>query len=311
MAGAEVDLNIAVRSLITMAAPERSDEIADLWSRYSPSFDEASDSGRFHMEAGPYGLVLLTPRSMWISWLLAHEAWASLDCYSTMLVLLISREASRASFGRCLRAPADQVDVERQLDNIAQKVDELRFGVDLSDFEWPTTVPIPSTDRPQEASKAAPHDLACLVLAAMFLHEICHVIERDKEELSSIEREHRCDVFAQNFLMECLSSYAQREGYPKSMVASKRAIALGIWCYSIHRIVGEHESDSHPPPSARLWRMLSALELSPDDNFWIVMASLLVNQLRTANHLPASVNSTSLSDLVWELLGIVEGIKGG
>ena len=293
-----------------MAAPERSDEIADLWSQYSPSFDVASDTGRFHMEAGPFGLVLFTPRSMWISWLLAHEAWASLDCYSTMLVRVLSREAGRASFGRCLRAPADQVDVERQLDDIAQKVDELSFGVDLGDFEWPTTVPILFT-RPQEASKAAPHDLACLMVAAMFLHEVCHVIERDEEDLSSIEREHRCDAFAQDFLMEHLSSYAQREGYPKSKVATKRAIALGIWCYAIHRIVGEHESDSHPPPNARLRRMLSALELPPDDIFWIVMASLLVNQLRTANHLPASVSSTSLSGLVWELLDIVEGIEGG
>ena len=145
MAGAEVDLNIAVRSLITMAAPERSDEIEALWSQYSPSFNEAYDSGRFHMAAvPPWGLVLLTPRSMWISWLLAHEAWATLDCYSTMLVLLdLSKESVRASFGVCLRVPVDQVDVERQLDDIAQKVDELRSGVDLRDFEWPKTVPIP------------------------------------------------------------------------------------------------------------------------------------------------------------------------
>ena len=314
-AGAEVDLNIAVRSLITMAAPERSDEIADLWSRYSPSFDVASDTGRFHMEAGPFGLVLLTPRSMCISWLLVHEAWATLDCYSTMLWMLnpfLSSESVRASFGRWLHAPADQVDVENQLDDIAQKVDELRAGVDLGDFEWPTTVPILSTDRPQEASRAAPYDLACLSLAIMFLHEVRHVMEQDEaeEQLSSIEREHRCDAFAQDFLMEHLSSYAQREGYPESKVASKRAIALGIWCYTIHRIVGEHESESHPPPSARLRRMLLALELPSYDKFWIVMASLLVNQLRASNHLPASVSSTSLSDLVWELLEIVADIEG-
>lgn len=312
MAGTEVDLNIAVRSLITMAAPERSDEIADLWCRYSPSFDEACDTGSFHMEAGAFGLVVFTPRSMWISWLLTHEAWATLDCYSTMLKFLdLSRESVRASFGVRLRAFPDQVEVEAQVDDIAQKVNELRSGVDPGDFEWPKTVSIPSTNRPQEPSKAAPYDLACLMLAAMFLHEICHIIERDEEELSSIEREHRCDAFAQNFLMEHLSSYAQREGYPESKVASKRAIALGIWCYTIHRIVGKHESESHPPPSARLRRMLSAVELPLNDNFWIVMASLLVNQLRTLNHLPASVSSTSPSDLVWELLEIVEGIEGG
>ena len=101
MAGAEVDLNIAARSLITMAAPERSDEIADLWSQYSPSFDEATDTGRFYMEAGAFGLVLFTPRSMWISWLLAHEAWASLDCYSTMLWQL-GRFLSSASWRKLL-----------------------------------------------------------------------------------------------------------------------------------------------------------------------------------------------------------------
>ena len=41
MAGAEVDLNIAARSLIEMAAPERSDDIADLWTVYSPSFNRS------------------------------------------------------------------------------------------------------------------------------------------------------------------------------------------------------------------------------------------------------------------------------
>ena len=95
-----------------------------------------------------------------------------------------------------------------------------------------------------------------------------------------------------------MSTYAKCEDYPIDSVAAKRAIALGIWCYAIHRIVGEHESDSHPSPSARLRRMLSALELPANNTFWIVMASMLINQLRTANHLPSNVNSTSLSDLV-------------
>lgn len=312
MAGTEVDLNNAIRSLITMAAPERSCEIADLWSQYSPSFDEASDKGRFYLQSGPYGLVLLTPRSMWISWLLAHEAWASLNCYGTMLKLLdLSKEPIRANFTGLLRAPSDQRDVERQLDNIAQKVDELRSGIELRDFKWPIAVPFPSIKRPNDRSEAAGHDSACLLVAASFLHEIRHIIERceDEEGLSSIEREYRCDEFDREFLMANVSSYAQREGYHTRDVASKRAIALGIWCYAIHRIVGEHDSVSHPSPSAMLRRMLAALELPPDDNFWIVMASLLLNQLRVSGHLPASVNSTSLSDLVWELQWEVEGNK--
>ena len=314
MARIEMDLNIAVRSLIMMAAPERRDEIADLWSRYSPSFDEASDTGRFHMEAGPFGLVLLTPRSMWMSWLLTHEAWATLYCYSTMLMSLdLSRESVRASFGVCLRAFADQVEVEAQVDDLAQKVDELGSGVNLRDFEWPETVPIPSTDRPTEIQKAAQHDLACLVVAVMFLHELRHVMEREEaeEHLSLIEREYRCDAFAQEFLLECVGCYAHHEGYDKNKVARKRAIALGIWCYIIHRIVGEHESESHPPPSARLRKVLSALEFPREDYFWIVMASLLLNQLRALSHFPVSVNSISWADLVWELLDIVEGIEVG
>ena len=314
MAGVEVDLSIAARSLITMAAPERSDEIADLWSRYSPSFDAASDTGSFHMEAGAFGFVRFSLRSMWISWLLTHEAWATLDCYSTRLMMLdLSKESVRASFGVCLRAVADQVEVEAQVDDIAQKVNELNSGVDLSDFEWPGTMPIPSTDRPTEKLEAAQHDLAWLVVAIMFLHELRHVMEREetKEHLSSIEREYRCDAFAQGFLMECVGCYAHCEGDDKNRVARKRAIALGIWCYIIHRIVGEHKSESHPPPSARLQRVLSTLEFPQEDWFWIVMASLLLNQLRALSHFPVSVSSTSWADLVWELLDIVQGIEVG
>ena len=314
MAGTQVDWNTEVRSLIKMAAPERSDEIDDLCRRYSPLFCGASDTGRFHMEAGPYGLVLFTRRSMWMSWLLTHEAWATLHCYSTMLMSLdLCRESVRASFGVCLRALADQVEVEAQLDDLALRVDELRSGVDLCDFEWPRTVPIPSTDRPTETQKAVQHDLAWLGVAVMFLHELRHVMEREEaeEHLSLIEREYRCDAFAQRFLMECVGSYARREGHDEIRVARMRAIALGIWCYIIHRIVGEHESESHPPPSARLRRVLSALDFPQEDWFWIVMASLLLNQLRASNQFPGSVRSTSWRDLVWELLGIVEGIEGG
>ena len=293
------DLSVAVRNLITMAAPERRCDIADLWSEYSPSFDVARDTGSFRMEAGIFGLVVCTPRSLAICWMLSHEAWASLDCYSTMLAQLdLCSQAVRGSFGRCLREPLDQEDVEGRLDDIAQKIDELSSGVNLPDFEWPSTIPIPSTDRPKEIRTAAQHEIACLVLAAMFLHEVCHVIKQDHEGLTPIELEHCCDAFAQNFLTERMSTYAKCEDYPIDSVAAKRAIALGIWCYAIHRIVGEHESDSHPSPSARLRRMLSALELPANNTFWIVMASMLINQLRTANHLPINVNSTSLSDLV-------------
>jgi hypothetical protein len=304
-----VDLNAAARAIVTMAIPERSTELEELWEKHTPVFDKATDTGTFHMEAGPFGLILMTPRSMWISWLLTHEAWAALNCFGTILVILeLSPRDVWKHFGEVLRMPGDQLAAEMQADRIAVAVDELRRGIDLAEFGWPSQVPLPRDCRPIEPQTAAQHDLASLVLAAMFLHEVRHVVESgESDEVEPHQSEYRCDAFARAFFMDRISDYSASSGYDEGQVTSKRAIALGIWCYAISRIVGNNTATtSHPSTSQRLRRTLSALSIPADDKFWLVMCSLLLSQLKANGAIPSKVSSTSLRNLAWELLNIVE-----
>ena len=138
-----VDLNSSARAIVMMAVPERASELEKLWGEHSPVFDEATDTGRFHMEAGAFGLILMTPRSMWIAWLLTHEAWVALNVDGTILMILeLSTQEVWEHFGAILRLPGDQMHAEEQMDHIARSVDELRRGVDLAAFNWPDGVPI-------------------------------------------------------------------------------------------------------------------------------------------------------------------------
>ena len=307
----EENLTEAARKMVTLAVPERSDELRDLWEKYDPVFNLASDTGSFRLEGGPFRLVLMTPRSMWITWLLTQEAWAALTCYGTTLCVFrkVSRE-TRNCFGALLQTPSDQEEAENELDRYVQGVEKLREGIDLSQFRWPSENAVPSPSRPSDPIGAAVYDLACLTVAAMFLHEVHHVIElTDCVDVEAHDSEYNSDSFAKEFMMSRVGEYSTQSEDSANKVASKRAISLGIFCFAIMRIMGHNkDSESHPAPSKRLRRMLDGCDLPPEDNFWIVMCALFLSQLRSAGTLPERVTATSLDDLAWELFDIVESI---
>jgi hypothetical protein len=71
----------AVKQLILAAAPERQAEFEEIWREYSPEFSLAEDRLGFNLEAGPFGLVLFTSRTMLQIWFLGHAAWKALHAY--------------------------------------------------------------------------------------------------------------------------------------------------------------------------------------------------------------------------------------
>ena len=253
------ELNEAVRDTVTRAVPERRSELRNLWAKYNPVFETASDRGTFRLEGGVFNLVFLTPRSMWIVWLLTQEAWAAVNCYSSSLVLLQMLPRERLDrFREIIQSPADQPVAEAEMDRIAQSVDQLRSKIDISEFRWPSAEATPSSTRPDDLVGAALYDLASLAIAAMFLHEVHHLIATaEGGEIGPHSGEYNADRFAREFMMNRVQEYSDCTGDGAEEVASKRAIALGIYCFAIMRIGGENrESESHPAPTKRLRKML-------------------------------------------------------
>jgi len=77
----EQELTEAVHQLILESAPERRDELENLWNKYSPTFARASDEAGFKMEGGPWGLILFTPRTTGQIWILGFAAWRAFEAY--------------------------------------------------------------------------------------------------------------------------------------------------------------------------------------------------------------------------------------
>lgn len=302
------ELSQAAEELILAAAPERQSELAAMWNSYSPSFNDADDTGTFRLEAGPFGLVLLTPRTMAMAWLLAHEAWTALLAYGTSLKLLdmargLRLPCIRRRFGRIIAWPPDQAAAESDINSIARAVDSLASGVSLQEVDWPDEVPRPSSGRPTSVNAAAMHDLACLSIAALFLHEVQHV--RDYVDATGSadphEDEFRCDAFARSFFVDRVGAYARQHQVAEGSVLSKRAMGLSVALYVIMRLTKGKESATHPPAGERVSRMMAGLALPSSDKAFVFLASLALAELRLQTSIPGQVRSTNMRDLAIEL----------
>jgi len=84
----KVDPQSAVERLILASAPEKEPDLKRLWDLYAPQFSLIEDKPGFSLEAGPFGLVLFTNRTMLQIWLLGFAAWKAVYSYGGLLVLM-------------------------------------------------------------------------------------------------------------------------------------------------------------------------------------------------------------------------------
>lgn len=282
--------NRYIKNLILSSAPERLDEINDIWEANKPQFNIKNDDKGFTLEAGAFGLILFDHKTLAQIWLLSFSATKALTLYQGYL---LNAEISGMPFSPINLAYDDEeLKLKLEITEILRSIKELQKLDDISKFSWPSNIPSPYNGKPADLEGGMSFDLLCIGSAFCFLHELNHVILRNEQiELAEHEEEFQCDKFARNFLLENIFQYAQSEGCDLDKVKSKRCMAIAFATMVLFAATPTNQwlgSRTHPSSIERLRVLLKEVDLTSNDKLWPYLSSILI--------VVCKENSINLSD---------------
>lgn len=230
-----------MRRLFLGLAPERAEDLEQLWTKYEPQFRLFGDDGGPMLAAGAYKYVHFNHRVLRVIWVSAFAAWEAYCCAHSAIADDAPTSHSRLQ-------------------------DLLDLALEIRDAESPLTVPLRGLPEPgsfpEEAELRVPAELATFATGWAMLHEVRHLMHQqegtsyglDATPTSAHEEELSCDRYGAEFLMAKVSEYARVNSVSIEAVRSKRA--LGVYFGVVSLILLSHPhwkaSDTHPAVSARL-----------------------------------------------------------
>lgn len=299
----EEGLTQEIHGLIADAAPERKEELENLWIKYSPNFVHASDKPGFEMGGGAFGLIPFTPRTMGQIWLLGFAAWRSFEAYCPYILLCNEIAPSAMS------DVPDQAEADKALQDELQNVETLRTIESIETFAWPRNIPKTSATAATVRDRAI-IDLIKLASAYVFLHETRHVMFAAEETRPTAwEEERECDTFARKFLLEKIADYCEITNYGRESVSNKRLMGIALGAFILLEITPQENwtgTDDHPPIAARLRELVKGTDTHADINAWVYACCLLLNRLRSVGKLPETLLFSDPQDLFQKLVGLLE-----
>ncbi len=300
-------MNAATKTLISASIPERTDELNGLWDEYSPQFNLTDDKPGFCLEAGPWGLVLFTYRTVEILWLLGFASWKAMYSYST---LLFSLQVSNGVFDMAqTNAISDQPDIDKEYDRVIDAIYELANIEDSSNFKWPDGVPTPTESRPPNDEYAVVFDLIWMATAYVFLHEIQHIrLRKDGVTLSSLDEEMECDKYARELMLVKIPEYSASSGYSIDKLKTKRGKGMCLAAFLLLVITPQElwrGSRSHPSLADRISAFTTFMELPDCDSMWNYLSCLLLSHMRYHKQAPNKISYSSYKDLCMQLIALL------
>lgn len=277
------DPKVAVKAAMEGAAPERKDEIAELWSCYDPAVELAEKAGEITLNANG-DRIEIDPRTIDVFWLIGFSGWRAIESYSAHVML-------SAASGQKL---SDLFDDDEELDEVERTYRErlaaaqaLIISRDTASVAWPDDIPRPNCDRNgiSDPQYQVAFDLTALAVAYMLFHEFRHVmLDVDDERHNDLrEEELSCDVWARDFMMARLEAYGERHSHTYKEVLRKRSMGLVLAALILHEITpfwAHGGSHAYFSVGDRLRAVLSSTSLPDDDHFWVFAASVLIGIFR-------------------------------
>jgi hypothetical protein len=238
----------AAKTLFLGCAPEREDELNQLWSLLAPKFQmtgDIHDGDRIILDAGAYRYVRFNHRALRAFWIGAFAAWEG------------------------YRAVAESVDIANvSLSRLSSLLDAFEKMVtsDQSDTEpLPEGVPEPGAfaDASTDGQARAAAELATMAIGWALLHEVRHIKHQQegtgadpdgKAPEPFHKEEFACDEFATKFLLEKIEDYATSQAVEPEKVRRKRQLAIYIALFAITLLAKDHWSASlsHPAVQDRI-----------------------------------------------------------
>lgn len=279
----EENVEKEIKLLFDGVIPERDSEIKEYINKYTPYFSLCDDRSGFTIEAGSFGILKFTNRTMHMMWILGFAANQAVKSHSSLIALL-SISGSDLSTSWLNEIP-DQKQEEKKYSDLINKVFELSESNNLDTYSWPSVVPKPWEGRPLDAEGAAAFDLICMSGAYVFLHEMKHIAFSEDSNVPDKPRDEelQCDLFAKDLMLSGLPEYSESSGYPLNLLTTKRAMAI-VLAHFYMLVIAPIESwagtNSHPSISERITAMVGDLELYDNDALWLYLASLFFSHYR-------------------------------
>jgi hypothetical protein len=305
MADQTVSPKQAVIAVMNGAAPERTDDIAQLWQDYDVPVVLIEHGGRITLNADK-NRIAFDPKTMEVFWLIAFGGCKALECYSP---LVICSAASGRTIDDLIKADVGLAQVER---DYKERLAVARAFIEAPDpgaALWPPDIHRPRADRDasDDPQYRVAFDLACVAVAFALFHEFRHVmLERDNQRPKDLrEEELACDVWAREFLTAKLASYAKQHGHDYHEVMRKRSMGLALAALILHEIrpVWDHGGNRQYFSIAdRLRSMLDNTPLAENDHFAVLAASVLIGIFRQ-KHIPIDAPCMSACELTRYLIG--------
>lgn len=237
----------AIRHLFEGVAPERGEELRELWNNYNPRFNLLTDvepEGLFIFDAGAYRDVRFNHRAVRAFWLASFIAW----------------EGYRAIFEGIEANTTDLSHFREMTESFANMLKE----TDPEAVALPKGVPEPgvypdSEDFPQ---MRAASELATIATGWALLHEIHHLKHQQDGTGATVDdppdkwrsEEFSCDSFATTFLLDRVDEFASSENVSAEKVNQKRELGIyfALFALSLIGVGSWAETDSHPAIGARI-----------------------------------------------------------
>lgn len=298
-----------IKSLLDGVIPERQAEMSQYLDQYTPYFALCDDRPGFTLEAGAFGIVKFTQRTMHLMWILGFAANQALHSFSTFIAIL------RLDTGKLdtteLDEISDQSTEEAKYKELINSVYELARVINIEKFIWPKEVPKPGNQKPLDVEGAATFDLICMSGAYVFLHEMKHIaFYKDGNAPSNPhEEELECDQFARNMILDKLELYSEQSGYDLARLKSKRAMSISLalfYMFVITPLDSLSGTETHPSIKTRINSIVEGLSVSDDDILWLYMSSLFLSHLRFLNKEPLVIEFKVLKELAMSLISKIE-----
>ncbi|MHC8400313.1 phage exclusion protein Lit family protein [Pseudomonas sp. MDT1-17] len=275
--------NIEIQKLFEGVVPERLDEILGLIKTNSAQFRRVGDKSGFNLDAGAFGAIQFTQRSLDQLWLFGFSGIFALHCYAGIAFLAKNDELT-FSLNEIESLP-DQKAADDRFSSLIDIIGRLNSVESEYDFTWPDGIPKPEDGRPNNIEQAAVFDLVLMATAYVFLHELKHVIFETEGNAPEdrVEEEMQCDAFASEMMLSQIEKYSEVSGFTKDKVRMKRAIGISLGNAFLAVATPRANlggTTSHPPVHKRWSNTLGSIALEENDFYWLYFASLAIALLK-------------------------------
>lgn len=289
--------------------PERKRELNDIWERYAPKFSLSDDTQGFSINAGPYGLILFTNRTMKAIWILGFTAWEAFSFYSVSIFYL--QATGKNLSAKILSELPDQSKEDMVFANYINRIRQLMDTEQLNDYQWPNSIPRPYDGKPKNDEGSVIFDINCMAATYIFLHEVQHMkfCVDGKNNIDPIDEEIQCDEFARSMLLDKLYDYSKDSGNPLGLLKSKRAMSIAFASFLLLVITPKTRwggTRSHPSISNRIRGLTQNIHLPENDLFWIYLSCVFLADLRYEKCMLGEIAFSSQKDLCLKLIDSLE-----